>query len=227
MSPWTRLLAVTAAIAIARTASAATVTFHVGFPDSNNPNDSIGRLPVDQLPLPDPATSGKRIHTFSVTTDADILRVGDIFLEGVTGIYQHPLGSQSEPPLPAFVAVFPSLGDDTWINTLGVTAIAGNSTDPFGTPNNSWFDTSNDGPVTQFQFAQITADVGPRGVFRGVISVAGANGTRSVPFSFGINPVPEPGSACLGRRELARPGRLPPPPGWLTPLVRRLCPCTS
>jgi hypothetical protein len=203
MNPWTRLLTVTAAIVIAPAASAATVTFHVGFPDSNHPNDSIGRPPIDQLPLPDPATAGKRVHTFFVTTDADILRVGDVFLEGVTGIYQHQVGSNSEPPNPIFFAIFPSLADDTWINTPGITAIAGNTTDPFGTPNNSWFDTSNDGPVTQFQFAQITADVGPRGVFRGVVSVVDASGDPEVfPFSFGINPIPEPTAACLAGMSL-------------------------
>ena len=205
MSTWTRLLAVTAAIAIARTASAATVTFHVGYPAMNNPNDSIGRLPVDQLPLPDPATSGKRIHTFSVTTDADILRVGDISSKASPAFINIRSAPNRNRRCLRLSQISP-LGDDTWINTPGVTAIAGNSTDPFGTPNNSWFDTSNDGPVTQFQFAQITADVGPRGVSRGVISVAGATGPEVFPFSFGINPVPEPHACVLVVGAARRPG---------------------
>lgn len=153
---------------------------------------------------PDPAA---KVYEFVVTSDADILRVGEVFIEtGGAGLYNNPTGSNSAPPNPAFVAVFPSLGADSWITTPGnATSTAGGD---LGDDNVSWFDTSSDGPVSDFVFARLTttADVG---TFRGVVSVAGSAGPEVFPFnlSFGI---PEPTSMVLlgiGAMGLAFAGR--------------------
>ena len=71
-------------------------------------------------------------------------------------MYNNPTGTDTEPPLNALVAVFPALGADSWITTPGTTALAGAG----GTKadNNSWFDTTNDGPQTNFLFARITTN---------------------------------------------------------------------
>ena len=84
--------------------------------------------------------------------------------------------------------MFPSLGADSWITTPGAgTSTAGGD---LGDDNVSWFDTTNDGAVTDFTFARLTT-IGPLLTFRGVISVAGASGPELFPFNFGI---PEPSS---------------------------------
>ncbi|MEQ8835851.1 MAG: PEP-CTERM sorting domain-containing protein, partial [Lacipirellulaceae bacterium] len=146
-------------------------------------------------PLPD-----SYVYDFFLSSDADILRVGNVFVELFSGsgqLYNSPLGSNTAPPNPTFVAVFPALGADSWITTPGsVTATAGGS---LGDDNASWFDTSDDGPQQNFHFARLTAD--GVGAFRGVVSVAGANGPESFPFNIifspPIMPFPEPTSLAL------------------------------
>ena len=100
--------------------------------------------------------------------------------------------------------MFPSLGADSWLTTpSGATALAGNATDPLGTENNSWFDTTNDGPQNEFVFAQLTLPPG-QFTFTGVVSVLGDTGDPEVhPFSF---PIPEPAGATLAALALASLG---------------------
>jgi hypothetical protein len=186
----TSILAASACLIAQQTLSAATVTFNQEF-------GPAGRAFDPPIVLADPNLAGKRIHQFRVTTDADILRVGDVHFINLAGLYNHAFGQDTAPPLPVFVALFPQLAADTWITTPGATAIAGNSANPFGTDNNSWFDTSNDGPVTEFLFARLTVNTMPVGYFRGVVSVAGTEGPEAFPFNFQIN-VPEPGALALG-----------------------------
>jgi hypothetical protein len=153
-------------------------------------------------PLGRPTTPGQqgggapnsRIHEFIVTSDADILQIDQVVITA-GGIYNVPApegGSNVEPPSALFETLVPKLGADTWISTPGATSIAGNDVDPFGTPNNSWFDTSSDGAVTSFMFARITTS-GP-GTFSGRVQVAGSAGPENFAFSFPINIIPEPAS---------------------------------
>jgi hypothetical protein len=132
--------------------------------------------------------AGARINSFFVTADADILRVGDVVI--TAPLYQDPNGFDAEPPNPIFVDLLPALNADSWITTPGVTAIAGGG---FGHDSSAWFDTSNDGPMTHFMFAQLT-NTGP-GHFGGVISVAGATGPEVFEFSFEL--VPEPATSAM------------------------------
>ncbi|MEQ8618926.1 MAG: PEP-CTERM sorting domain-containing protein [Lacipirellulaceae bacterium] len=147
---------------------------------------------------------GHLVHDFFLTTNADILRIGDVFIEG-SGLYNNSIGSNTAPPNPAFITVFPSLAADSWITTPGlVTATAGGD---LGEPNVSWFDVTDDGPQQNFHFARLTvAGPCPTFVFRGVVSVSAANGPEIVPFSI-IVFCPEPTSmALLGLGMLATLG---------------------
>ena len=175
-------------------------------------NISLGRSPFNHELANDPALIGHKVHEFLVTTDADILSINEVVFEGFTSFYQNPLGSQAEPPLTAFVVLFPALGADTWINTPGVTSIAGDAANPFVTSNNAWFDTSNDGPQNHFMFAQLTTpDDLPLKRFSGRVSLAGATGPEAFEFEFLIG-VPEPATMTLGAAACVamlsrRPGR--------------------
>ncbi|MEQ8209423.1 MAG: hypothetical protein RH917_06285 [Lacipirellulaceae bacterium] len=164
-------------------ALSATVSFHGGF----RPVSSEER--TDGVPR-----SADIVYDIFVTTDADILRVGNVTLRPSRGpetLYNNAVGSDSAPPNPAFVAVFPALGADSWITTPGVdTAIAGGG---FSADNSSWFDTTDDGPQQMFQFARLTLDMLSYYNFSGVISVAGVNGPEIFPFRFTLcGSCPEP-----------------------------------
>ncbi|MEQ8836460.1 MAG: hypothetical protein RID07_06610, partial [Lacipirellulaceae bacterium] len=44
------------------------------------------------------------VFDFSLTSDADILRIGDVFLDlAGSPLYNHPLGSNTSPPQPCLV----------------------------------------------------------------------------------------------------------------------------
>ena len=138
--------------AASQQALAATVTFQIVDPaPPNHPVVSFGRPTTAAEVANDPDAANKTVHEFRVTTSSDILRIGDVVLSNRAGLYNNALGADTEPPLEAFVAVFPALGADSWITTPGATALAGAG----GTTadNNSWFDTTNDGPQTNFLFA--------------------------------------------------------------------------
>ena len=142
----------------AQQAIAATVTFQAV---NGAGTVSTGRATTAAETGNDPATVGKIVHDFRVTSSSDILRIGDVFIEPRTGLglYNNATGTDTEPPLDAFVAVFPALGADSWISTPGTTALAGAG----GTTadNNSWFDTTNDSAQTNFLFARITTSASP------------------------------------------------------------------
>jgi hypothetical protein len=146
-----------------------------------------------------------------VTTDADILSVNQVLVTLTGGsLYQAPapFGSNTEPPDPLFVGINPALAADSWISTPGATSRLGGDLPGDGT--GSWGDLTNDGPQTNFKFAQLTIPAfssGARAIFTGRISLAGANGPEV--FSFGPNldleqfprppfpTLPEPGSGSL------------------------------
>ena len=74
---------------------------------------------------------------------------------------QQPAGSDVEPPHPAFLTVFPNLDLDSWITTPGPTTLAGPSLPGDGT--SIWSDTTDDGPQTNFKFADLTLPNGVSG----------------------------------------------------------------
>jgi hypothetical protein len=136
----------------------ATVTFH----------PTIWRT-TTAAEVADGAPAGGTVSNYFITTDADILGIRGVNVSTAVeaSLFQHNLGSDSEPPPPPLVAAFPSLGADSWITTPGPTAIAhGTSGGGFGHADATWFDTTDDGPQTDFQFARLTV---PAGVF-GAIS---------------------------------------------------------
>jgi hypothetical protein len=167
-------------------AQAATVSVsQLGPPNGRSPSaaEMLGGVPPDA-----------RIMEFVTTTSADILQIDQVKVTG--GVYNTPSGtggSDSAPPSPLFVTLIPQLGADSWIDTPGATSIAGDSSNPFGTENNSWFDTTNDGAQSNFMFARLTV-LSPNWSFTGRVQVAGAAGPESFGFGF---PVPEPGSFAL------------------------------
>jgi hypothetical protein len=194
-----------ASILVAQAVMAATVSVSIVSPGDAGP--SIGRVP-SAAAIAAGVPANARIHEFIVTTNADILQIDQVVITLGSGVSLYneanPAGgSNSEPPLPLFETLLPSLGADTWISTPGVTSIAGDDSDPLGTANNSWFDTSTDGAVSNFMFARLTATASlyssffDPSYFAGRVQVAGANGPESFPFSFVfISPeiVPEPAS---------------------------------
>jgi hypothetical protein len=143
----------------------------------------------------EPVTAGSFVHQFSVTTTTDIIQFSELIFAFDMPIYQHSLGSDTEAPNPAFVAVFPSLGADSYLTTPGLTAVAtpgGLPIPPF-TSGNAFFDSTDNGPQSNFRFAQITLPALTSGTFAGNIRVASDDGESVVtlPFSFTITAVPE------------------------------------
>jgi MYXO-CTERM domain-containing protein len=192
-----------ACVLVAQAANAASVTISSvsgfgPFPDPHYPY-SIGR-PATAAGVPPNAD----IHEFLVTTDADILQIDQValYLFPGTSLFQVPTasgGSDTERPSALFESLAPTLTADSWITTPGATSIAGNVNDPFGTPNNSWFDTTNDGPQSNFMFARVTLFGGLRwGYLSGRIQVAGAEGPESFPFTLTLSVFPEPNSVIMG-----------------------------
>lgn len=134
-----------------------------------------------------------RVFNFRLTSDADILRIGDIHIDVEPGGLYDP--TDGPPPRPCFLCGFGgTLSVDSWLTTPGSgTVVAGGS--GLGDPNVSYFDTSNDGPVTDFIFASLTFQ-SPNWTFRGLVSVAGNDGPEIFPFLF-TSQIPEPTSMTL------------------------------
>jgi hypothetical protein len=172
---------------------------------------------VSAAAVADGAPAGAIIYKFYVTTDGDILSVNNLMvIEPRRGVmlYNHPLGDQqnANAPNPAIFPFIPSLTADSWIDTPGLGSrlgpdFPGNGVMTVG-------DTTNDGPQTNFQFAQLTFFPVPKGAglsqfpLNGRISIAGQTpGTIfDLPFSGNLLEFYE--SQCL-----------PEPAGWLTALV--------
>ena len=156
----------------------------------------------------DGAPANGYVADFFVTTDADILSVGEVTIDVVGGeIFNVPCEGLScslfsAPPLaPCFVCSFglgigPTPADfaDTWVTTPGQTSLLGG--DFPGDSTTTLGDLSDDGPQFDFQFARVTVSESARGTFRGKVTVAGTTGPESFPFSFAIG-VPEPSSLVL------------------------------
>ena len=143
----------------------------------------------------DGVPAGALVHDFFVTTDADILSIGQVDIQGVElWNVEPPFGSDSSFPAVDFISLIPASLADSVITTPGSTSILGMGFPGGGT--STWGDLSNDGAVTNFLFARLTTLPGKRGFFNGRVSLAGSTGPEGFPFSFPIG-VPEPASVAL------------------------------
>src|SRR5688572_11064178 len=88
-------------------------------PTADADSISFGRVTV-RYPTPAEIAGGvpadAKIRNFFVTTDGDILSIGNVRVDTNGSIYQHPGGSDAAPPHPLLVEVLPALGD-SWIDT--------------------------------------------------------------------------------------------------------------
>jgi hypothetical protein len=156
------------------------------------------------------APANGQVFRFVASTDADVIGIYDVRITGLLGtplttLYQHSFGDpgNANPPLPPLVAVFPALGADTWIDTPGVTSRLG--ADLPGDGASVFFDLENNGPQTNFEFAQLTIPPGEGFTFSGRVEIASTltpGGTYSLPFSFS-NIIPEPATGRLAAAALA------------------------
>jgi hypothetical protein len=194
-----------ASILMAEAAMAATVTTSIVSP-SAIPGNSAGRAPTAAA-IGAGVPANTMLHEFLVTTDADILQIDQVVITLGAGaslynVAQASGGSNVEPPSALFEGLVPQLQGDTWISTPGATSIAGNDVDPFGTPNNSWFDTTADGAVANSMFARFGVVGGTTPTtFSGRVQVAGTAGPENFAFSFTMGVVPEP--ATFGMASMA------------------------
>jgi hypothetical protein len=85
--------------------------------------------------------------------------------------------------------------DDTWIDTPGVGARLGPDLPGDGTTTIG--DTTNDGPVSDFVFAQLTVPHGHQFRFEGRISIAGQQPGTVFDQPFSFTTIPEPASGWL------------------------------
>lgn len=155
--------------------------------------NGFGRAPTDAERNNDPSLTGRMVYEFFVTSDADILSIDEVNVNASDPLYQNAFGTDTGPPNPIILPLAPAAAADTYIDTPGaVTNVAGG----FSMPNSSWFDTSNDGPQTNFKFAQITT-AGQLNTFSGRVNVAAGEVVENFPFSFTF-PIPEPSSLALG-----------------------------
>jgi hypothetical protein len=140
------------------------------------------------------------VYQFAVTTDADILSVNQVLisLSGGATLYHNAFGdaANANEGQPALIPVFPALGVDSWINTPGNTVRLG--ADLPGDGVTTFGDLQNDGPVTNFIFAQLTVPEGTQGSFSGRISIPSTNNPGAIfnqPFSFQF--IPEPSAFVM------------------------------
>lgn len=175
-------LTLLSAALLATTANAATVSFE----------QVRSAIPQEAIDAGAPVGN---INDLFVTTDADILSIGNVRLELNGDAFQvpPPFGSNDSAPDPAFIAFNQALRADSWITTPGDTSRLG--PDFGGLDGGTTFgDLSNDGPQNMFQFARFGTPLGVVGTFSGRVTVAGSAGPESFDFSFVI---PEPATMML------------------------------
>jgi hypothetical protein len=173
----------------ASAAFADSITFHPGVRTASEAEAAVGA-----------PTFGK-VWSFFVTTDGDILSVGKIAITNSVGAplnpYQNVLGANNGPAAPAILIAFPGAAADSYINTPGNTSILGVDMPGDGSDNSAWGDLSNDGPQTNFKFAQLTFPTGVAWKFTGQVSIGSPTNPGNVftaPVSFEAL---EPGSFLM------------------------------
>ncbi len=135
------------------------------------------------------------VYEFFVTTDADVLALNFVRTELLDGdFFNDALGTEGSAPNPAFIAVFPRLGADSYITTPGGTSVLGGGLPADG--DDTFGDTEDNGPVSEFKFAQLTIPAGATGLFAGQFDIVGGSGVFSQNFEFPLG-VPEPASLSL------------------------------
>ena len=147
------------------------------------------------------APAGGKIYQFFVTTNADVLSIGNVQVSISNGgsLFQVPFGSDRDKPDPALVALFRSLEADSWVDTPGETLLFGPGLPGDGT--GVWGDFTNNGPQLNFRFAQLTVAPGYSLIFQGSILVGDLGGYEERSFTFidALTPpdVPEPSAALM------------------------------
>jgi len=158
---------------------------------------SVETRDVTALEATGGAPAGGTVIQFFLDSTADILSINDVNFSLTSGtIYNDALGTDSAPPNPAFVAVFPALGTDTYITTPGASTVELGVTKTSTSWTGTWGDTTNDGPQDDFLFAQFTVSPDAVGSYSFDVSYAGISGPVDVNVS-GAIPVPEPTSLAL------------------------------
>lgn len=179
------LLAILGAWAPDASAAEINYRFDLRFPSIEEINDGV---PSDSAVL-----------MLFVTTDRDIISVNNLKVDIFDGeLFQvpPPFGSDTSPPNPVFLSIRPALAADSWVTTPGSGTfllgppLPGDGTTTFG-------DLTNDGPVTDFQFAQFTLPALSFAEISGRISVSQDAEVINKTFFFYYTLDPEPSSAVL------------------------------
>ncbi len=113
--------------------------------------------PSEQSAADEPVPQNSTIYSLRVVTDSDIISISEVrIVLGSGNLYNHSLGDpqNANSPIPAFIAVFPSLSADSYFDTPGQTTRTGPDLPGVGTT--TFSDTTNDFAPFQFQFAQLT-----------------------------------------------------------------------
>jgi hypothetical protein len=122
------------------------------------------------------------VHQFFVTTTTDLISVSDVEIDGK--VYQHEEGSSRKPPNARVLKIWPGASADSFLTTPGNTLVTGGGFYAPPSAEISWHDKSDDGPLDEFLFAQLTAS--ETGSFSGAINVRGPHGRVTLPFKFAL-----------------------------------------
>lgn len=189
MRKFNTLFALAVVALVAQVATAGTATF------------STSSRPVTAAEAGGGAPAGGTVFEFFVTTDLDILSIDQVNVVPAASLFQEGVvGSNVEAPNPALIAVFPALAADSFLTTPGTTNTTGGA-NPFLVPDSSWFDTDNNGAVTNFKMGQLTFGPNAAGAwtFAGRVNLAGTT-VENFPFEFSA--IPEPSTLAMASLSL-------------------------
>jgi hypothetical protein len=103
--------------------------------------------------------------------------------------------------------MFPALSADSWISTPDITAHFGPDL-PGDGASSIWFDTTNNGPQTNFEFARLTLPQNATGTFNFEMNIADGAAVFSQSFSLALpTAVPAPATLSLLGLALLRRAR--------------------
>jgi hypothetical protein len=165
----------------------------------------LSGLPTRKVPPPSESTAINPppypgdVYQWSVTADGDILSVNNILINllGSATLYNHSFGDpgNANKPTPGLEAAFPSIAVDSWIDTPGLGTRLGPDLPGDGTTTIG--DTEDNGPQTDFIFAQLTVPEGTIFSFAGRVSIAADGGGSVFDQPFFWTNAPEPPSGAL------------------------------
>lgn len=169
-------------------------------------NSTVRRVSAQESSdVASPAPVNGWIIQLLITTDSDILAFENVSV--VTNppglpLYQNPFGdaANANRPQPALIPTFPALAADSYFDTPGNGSRLG--ADLPGDGATTFGDLENNGPQTDFVFAQLTLPSTPSLFGTRVSFRASINSTTNpgVPYSkdFSMVFVPEPTTSALG-----------------------------